>query len=325
MATRARGGLPPMTGPLARGFAALASPRTAAAAGLVCAVVCAWGLTAGTPLAAARSPVLHLGATLLVFSLLARAVSGGRLALAPALVATGLLATGVGAGLAGRDQGEVQLGGAEAVEAYEVPVGTQRVAMHLGGVLSSANTPEGLALSVGVRDHNVGEAVLPVGSQTEVALGPWAIFLARTEPAGAPGGARLRLTPRGGGEAIERSVRLDSQLVLPDGSRLGLNRISADFGRALGPAAQVLPMAADAAPGVGESKWIFMEAPELDARVGTDAWVVELVGLEAAPRAVLGVRRRGPLGVLFVGIALMALGLLLGLRAASGTAQRRTP
>jgi hypothetical protein len=149
------------------------------------------------------------------------------------------------------------------------------------------------------------------------------VFLARTEAAGAPGGARLRLTPRAGGEAFERSVRLDTQLVLPDGSRLGLNRVSADFGRALGPAAQVLPMAADAAAGEGESKWIFMEAPDLDARLSTDAWIVELVGLEAAPRAVLGVRRRGPLGVLFAGIGLMALGLLMGLRPAPRVAQGR--
>jgi lactate permease len=222
----------------------------------------------------------------------------------------------VGAAVAGRDQGEVVLGGAEAVEAFSVPVGGERLGMHLGGVLSATPTEAGLALSIGVRDHRVGEAVLPNRPGAEVALGPWSVFALRTEPAGAPGGARLRVTPRAGGAPRDFSVRVGNQIALEDGTRIGLNRVSADFGRALGPAAQITPVAPGARDGVGEGRWIFTEAPDLDARLGDDAWAVQLLGLEAAPRSVLGVRRRGPLAPLFAGLAFVlpyaATGVFLG-------------
>lgn len=160
-------------------------------------------------------------------------------------------------------------------------------------------------MQLGVRGADTATALLPLDGTREAALGPWAVWLRSVAPGDEPAMARLRLTPRAGGDPVELRVRAASAAALPDGAQVSVVRISPDYGRALGPAAQVQ---VDSAAG-NDLAWHFVDSPDLDRRVGRAPWVVELLAVETEPRLVLGVRRRGNSVVVMAGLAVMALAL----------------
>lgn len=298
--------LPPLRGPWATAWAVVASPWTTWALGWWVAVAAVIGLASPPGGHPAEGLALQLPAALLPLTLAARALAEERRTLwIAAAWCLGLAVAIGGATLAGGAAGVAEVGGARPTESYTRRLDGRAVEAHLGGQLTAALTAEGAALRLGVRDQIMGEAVLPLDGQAEAALGPWAVWLEDVAPGDEPAVARLRLTPRVGGEAVELRVRTGSGAALPDGTSVMVTRLSADFGRALGPAAQVQ---LDGPGGVVQA-WQFVDAPDLDARIGRGDWAVTLLAVETEPRLTLGVRRRGDSTVALAGLGLMVLAL----------------
>jgi hypothetical protein len=255
--------------------------------------------------------VLQIPLVLLPFSAAAHALDRGGNWLAGVLWSAGLLLAGWGALQAGRDVGTIELGAeTNLIESYAQRRGAGTVPMHLGGALTTVQTPEGLALRLGIQDHELGSAVLPDTAGAEADVGPWAMHVAhRGLPAG-PSAGRLRLTHRTDKTVVEQIVPQGSGGTLPDGTAYGITRLSGDFGRALGGAAQIsLTWGPNTA-----TAWVFVEAPTMDARLSKAPWTVELLEVIAGPQTTLGVRRRGPTWAALAGLILMMLGVLVGLR-----------
>lgn len=303
----ARRGAPALTGPWAGAWAVLASPWTAFVAALGVAAAAIYGLTTAPGGHPAEGLLMQVPAVLLPFSLLARALDGGarRMWLVTAWCA-GLALALLGAYLAGAQAGVAEVGFARPTENFERQVAGRTTKAHLGGQLTAQLDGDAVALKLGTKEHVVGEARLPLTGTAETTLGPWAIHLRDVAPGDEAAVARLKLTPRAGGEAIEAAVRTGSGLSLPDGASLAVLRLSADFGRALGAAARIQ---IDHEKGNAVA-WHFVESPDVDRRIGTSPWIVELLAIESEPRITMGVRRQGTTTVALIGWALMA-GVLL--------------
>ncbi len=305
---------PALQGPWASAWRGLASPWTSVALALWAATVVAvrsLDVADTTPLVS--SPALQLPLVLLPFALAAGALRGERMPWAAWVFCAGIAIAGWGAVQAGSAAGAVRLGEqAGSVETYQRHSPNGQISVHLGGALSARAVPGGLDVRIGTGDFEVGRAVVPPGGR-EVVVGPWALYRQADGAPGAPTTAALVLSPRAGGaDAASISVNIaeGSSRALPDGAVVEVRRLAADFGRALGPAAQVTVRW-----GKDESTtaWHFVEAPDLDARLGQSPWKVRLAAVEASPAVTLGVRRRGPMAPLFAGLGLMAIGLLMGL------------
>lgn len=316
-------GLPPMRGPWAMVWAMLASPWTTWALGLWIALGAALGLAAagadGPPTLGgldllpgpgqhpASSLLLQLPAGLLVFTVLARRLNGTAAELRwTGVYCLGLATALAGGWLAGGEAGLASVGGARPTESYTRPISGRTAPAHLGGQLQARLTAEGVALTLGVDGHPIGDARLPLDGVAEARLGPWAMYLADVAPGSEPAYARLKLTPRAGGEPVERAVRVGSAIALDDGTQIVATRLSPDFGQALGPAAQLRVQF----EGGAETAWHFVDSPDLDARTGGGPWQVELLEVATEPRLELGVRRAGSTGAAMAGFGLMALALL---------------
>lgn len=300
--------LPPLRGPWATAWAVLASPWMTWALGWWLAVAAIIGFATEPGGHPASGLSMQLPAALLPFTVLARALAGGRLAVA-ALWSAGVAVACAGAYFAGGAAGVASVGGAAPTEGYTRQLAGRAVQAHLGGQLTATPGPDGVALRLGVKDDVLATAALPLDGG-EATLGPWAVWLRSLAPGDEPAAARLRLTPRAGGDPVELRVRSQSAAALPDGAQVSVLRLSPDFGRALGPAAQVQ---VDSEGGSAQA-WHFVDAPDLDGRIGHGPWSVELLAVETEPRVVLGVRRRGTAIGALAGLGLMALALGLGLR-----------
>lgn len=299
--------LPRMRGPWATAWAVVASPWTPWALGLWVAAGAAVGLVSEPGQHPASGLALQLPAALLVFALVARdlGASTARLRWA-ALYAAGLATALVGGWLAGGEAGMAEVGGARPTESYTRTISGRSAAAHLGAQLGATLGADGAALTLAMKEHHVGEAVLPLDGVREAKIGRWALHLVDVAPGDEPAYARLKLTPRGGGDPIERAVRTGSGAALEDGTQVAVLRLSPDFGRALGPAAQIQVDW----EGGSATAWHFVDSPDLDARVGAAPWAIELVEVATEPRLVLGVRRDGPIGVALAGFGVMIAALL---------------
>ncbi|MCB9528503.1 MAG: hypothetical protein H6701_08945 [Myxococcales bacterium] len=300
--------LPPLRGPWATAWAVLASPWTIWALGWWLAVAAIIGFTTEPGGHPASGLVMQLPAAMLPFAVLARALASDRLRVA-GLWSAGVVVACVGAYFAGGAAGVASVGGAAPTEGYTRQLAGRAVQAHLGGQLTATPGPDGIALRLGVKDDVLATANLPLDGG-EAALGQWAVWLRSLAPGDEPAAARLRLTPRAGGDPVELRIRALSAAALPDGSQVAVQRISPDFGRALGPAAQVQ---VDSESGSVQA-WHFVDAPDLDRRIGDGPWAVELLAVETEPKVVLGVRRRGTAVGALAGLGVMALALGLGLR-----------
>lgn len=306
---------PALRGPWATAWAVVASPWTPWVLGLWIAAAAAVGLVAAPGHHPAAGLALQLPAALLPFALLARGLSASR----ARLVWTGVWSLGlalafVGGWIAGGEAGVAEVGGARPAESYTRPVAGREAAAHLGGQLTATLAPDGVTLSLGVGEGERASARLPLDGVAEAQIGPWAMHLDDVAEGDEPAFARLRLSPRAGGDALERAVRTGSAVTLEDGTQVAVLRLSPDFGRALGAAAHIQIDY----EGGRDTAWHFVEAPGLDARVGAAPWSVELLEVATEPRLRLGVRRAGPAGPAMAGLALMAtalIGLWAGARA----------
>lgn len=246
------------------------------------------------------------------FALLARALRTGGLLAAGCFVG-GLVVAAVGAGVAHRAPGTLSLA-AGPVESYE-QAGDRPLSTHLGAALQRLpGTDKAQAeLRLAIKDRELGRGTLPVDGSAAALVGPWLLKALDRGPAGEGTHVRLRVTPRAGGAPVPVRLAVGEGATVGD-VRVDLLRIEGDFGRALGPAAR-LSLKWQSAAGPAESiDWHFVEAAELDARLGTApvAVVVEAVEAEAPLR--LAVARAGVPGVLPTGLGLMLIGLLLTVR-----------
>lgn len=298
--------LPPLRGPWATAWAVVASPWTTWVLGWWVAIAAVLGFATAPGGHPAEGLLLQLPAALLPFSIAARALTEGRRVLIVAAAwGVGLALALGGATVAGGSAGVAEVGGARPTESYTRQLDGRAVEAHLGGQLTAALSPDGVALRLGVRDRVQGEALLPLDGRAEATLGPWSVWLEDVAPGDEPAVARLRLTPRMGGEPVEMRVRTGSGAALPDGGQIMVMRLSADFGRALGPAAQVQLDGPDGAI----QAWHFVDSPDLDARVGGGDWAIALLAVETEPRLTLGVRRRGSPLPTMAGLGLMVIAL----------------
>lgn len=298
-----------LAGPWSTVFALLASPWATWVLLVWIAITALVGLTAVPGAHPAEGLGAHLPVALLPFTVLARAVATGGVRLAAGLWVAGLAVAAVGAVVAGSGAGLAEVGGPSVTESYLRPMAGQAVPVHLGGQLTRAAADGRTQLRLGVPTVELATATLPPGEAAEVPLGPWAIHRHEARPGAEATVARLRLRPRAGeGETIERTLRVGDAFVTPDGVQILLRRLSPDFGRALGPAAQLTLSQGDDS----ETAWYFVEDPALDARVGRWPWIVELQAVDAGARLLLGVRRAGPVAPALAGWALMGLALLIG-------------
>lgn len=300
-------GLPPMRGPWASAWAVIASPWLSWGLGLWLAVVAASGLWSPTGQHPAQGVLLQLPAALLVFTLVANHLAEHPARFRWAMIyAAGLATALVGGWLAGGEAGVTEVGGARPTESYTRIVAGRKAQAHLGAQLQAQLTEGGVGLTLAMKESHLGDAVLPLDGAAEVMVGRWAMHLADLAPGDEPAYARLKLTPRSGGDPILRAVRTGSATAMEDGTQIAVLRLSPDFGRALGPAAQ---LQIDYEGGTNTA-WHFVDSPDLDTRVGISPWIVELTEVASEPRLELGVRRAGPMGVAVGGFGIMLLALL---------------
>ncbi len=277
-------------------------PALLAAVWLAGAVV---GLVSTPGTHPADSVLLHLPAAILPFALWARHASG-----IGAMASLGLGLALLGVELSGPAAGTVEVGAGVPAEAYQVPMAGRGVDVALGGQLTGQVDADGhVALRLGTPRHEIGAARLPLDRGHEATLGPWRLHLHAVETGDAP--TLLRgFARRPAGERVEVALRLGQSMPLPDGATLTLDALDADYGKRLGAAARVTVDAV----GSRRTDWVFLDAPDLDARLVPDAWSVEPTAIVSEPIFVFGVRRAGLGGVALVGLALLALALLARLR-----------
>jgi len=294
-----------MNGPLA-GFASsfwrvLRAPRTPAWLASAWAVGAVFGASAPLGGHPAESVLLHVPAALLPFALWARAATR-----AERLVAVGVGLALLGAAHSGADVGEVRVGGVEPPEAYTARLAGREVPVALGGQLTArADDAESLSLRLGTSRLEVAAAQLPTDGQREVQLGPWRVHAREQRQVEAPN--RLRGVARGpNGERVALDLRAGESLSLADDVRLTLEGLEADYGRRLGAAARV---SIDAGA-QRRSDWVFLDAPDLDARLAPGQWTVEPTSISADKAWVLGVRRSGVRWLAVIGLGLAAFALL---------------
>ena len=299
---------PPMKGPVASGWRALASPWTSWFLMLWIGVGFLFGMETNPSVHPAATVWLRLPLILVPFAVLAAALDATRTRWWALALGVGWAVVVFGGAVSGRDAGILEYGRAPLTESYTRVMQGRAVQAHLGGVLTVTEAGTDALLRLGVGEYVKATARLPMAPGPEVDLGPWAVWWLGAEPGGSASVARLRLKPRAGGQATEQLVRAGNQVTLPDGATLSLNKLSTDFRKALGPAAQITVSWGEEA----RTAWHFVAQPDLDARVGEAPWVVELLSLSAEPVMRFGVRRRGPAAPAQVGWGLMLLGLLAG-------------
>ncbi len=280
-------------------------PAVLAAVWLAGAVV---GLVSEPGTHPADSVLLHLPAALLPFALWARHGSG-----AGAMAGLGLGLALLGAGLSGPAAGTVEVGAGAPAEAYQVPMAGRGVDVALGGQLTAhVDTDDHVALRLGTPRHEVGSARLPLERGREAPLGPWRLHLHAVQPGDAP--TLLRgFARRPAGERVEVALRVGQSMPLPDGATLTLDALDADYGKRLGAAARVTLDSA----GSRRTDWVFLDAPDLDARLAPEGWSLEPTAIVSESKFVFGVRREGLGGIAVAGLALLAFALLARLRSQS--------
>lgn len=293
-------------------FATLASPAAPVVLLVWLALAALWGLGAPHGAHPAHGALVQVPCVLLPFALLASALEQRASGLlARALVSTGLVVALLGAALAGGDAGVLETSGSGAViESYDRLGGPAVVPAHLGGQLTVTDGPGTLGLVLGTRGIELGRAELPKDGDAERSLGPWRVHVAGVEPGQGARVARLRVRPRGADvvPATPDLVLREGQAApLPGDGQLIVERLSPDYGRALGAGALVTVVSG----AERRSDWVFVDAPDLDERLGTGKYTVTLLELVAEPAYTLGVRRAGLHVVALVGWAVAAVGVLL--------------
>ncbi len=283
----------------------LTGPRTLSVLLVWLALGAAAGLAAGPGEHPAEGVLLHVPAVLLPFALLARFRS-----LAASLFAGGLVVALVGALLAGRDFGRLEVQPGAETEAYERPSVARPVRTHLGGIVRAAAGDENtMTVTLGAGTFEYGQALLSRVDGRERPLGPWQIRFLETMPGRTPNQARLRATAAGLPPQT-LTLRAGGAATLPDGATVSVVALEPDYGQGLGPAAQLNVREPDGPP-AGRTDWFFVESPDLDARLGAGKWRFELTAVEAAPGWVVDVHRRGNPWIAAAGWALMALALVV--------------
>ena len=283
----------------------LSHPNTAWLLLLALGVGAAAGLTTSPERHPALSAVMQAPAVLLPYAALAWALAN-RHRLAGGWALGAAVAFG-GALLAGGAEAVVVVGGPTPTETAARADGPHRtVPVHLGGRLDARVEGDAVVLTLGVGTTRLAEASAPLDGRA-VALGDWHARVRDVRPSDEAAIARLTVRPRSTeGPAKTLLLRVDSTVALPDDGQLSLIRLSRDFGRSLGPAAEVQVTW----EGGGERVWLFTDHPDLDARVGTSPWVFELTAVEGAPLLELGVRRGAAAHVAMAGWGLMGVVLL---------------
>ncbi len=199
--------------------------------------------------------------------------------------------------------------GTQAPEAVMAGTGSRRVPHHLGGTLRVAEANDGLELSLQTGRVLHGKTTVPLDGQGGAQLAGWRWRLAEQVVTGDPTRAVIEFTPRDGkSEGLTRTLAVGQTIRLPDNSVAKLLRLTGDYGKSLGAAAWLqLDW-----KGQQEAAWHFVDAPDLDARVGVSPWRVRLSRVEAAPQIALQLTRgQNPLGAK-IGWGIAALGLILG-------------
>ena len=302
-----RAGLPPPMGFPGFVWTTLAAPATTAVLLLVIAAGAIVSLLAEPGQSAVTGPLVQVPVAFLPFAVWARAAGQGRIAgTIRALWALGLALAAGGAVFAGGQSGIALIDGG-AVEHYTRIAAGLPVDVHLGGVLRSVENGGVLELELAVKRARMGSTSIPLDGSTEGRLGPWAVRVHRVEDGDVPTGLRFRLRPRDAdGQPIELMLRQGRQQTLDDGTRVAVEALSADYGRALGPAARLSVEWGEQET----SGWHFVNQPDLDARVGRSPWIVEPMAVVASPRITLDVRRAGDHTIAMAGWALMILALV---------------
>jgi len=283
----------------------LTGPRTPSILLIWLALGATAGLAAGPGEHPADGLLLHVPAVLLPFVLLARFRSSVGM-----LFACGLAVALVGSVLGGRDFGRLEVQPGAETESYDRPSVARPVRTHLGGIVRvAAGDENAYTVTLGAGTFEYGRSVLSRVDGREQPLGPWQIRFLETMPGATPNLARLRATAAGlPPQAL--TVRVGGAATLPDGATVSVVALEPDYGQGLGPAAQ-LNIRESEGPAAGRTDWFFVESPDLDGRLGAGKWRFELTAVEAAPRWVVDVHRRGAPWVAAVGWGLMALALFI--------------
>ncbi|MGK0361895.1 MAG: hypothetical protein ACI9U2_004215 [Bradymonadia bacterium] len=299
----------PPTGIWAAVIRALHSPLTLGLAACALGVAALLGAASSFGQHPAAGPGAQLALALVVSCLIARTLAQPdvRSALPYALWTLGAVSLAVGALMSGGEAGELRMRAGE-VETYEQVINGRGAATHLGGRLA---VTDGARLRLLVKERVLADVPLPTGVDEANVVG-WRMHQRSIDAGTEPTHARLSIRPRSGGDAKVWRLRADQTVALGDDVQITVRRLVGDYGKALGPAALI-----DVATGdTTRSAWHFAEAPDLDARVGEGLFVITLEQLDVAPIRVLGARRTDasmlPLGLSQFGLALMALGMLLG-------------
>ncbi len=299
----------PPDGPWLLTLTVLRSSALLSVMGLSLALGATLGLTGVLGAHPGEGILVRLPLGLIPFILLARMGdhAGGRVA--AIALALGVSLFLLGSWPQGGRSGRIELG-ATSVEGYEQTIAGRSVPTHLGGQLSGRVSDESLLLEVGTAGVVKMTAEVPITHRSEVALGTYRVRSEGTGKSPNIDTAVVTLTPRTGeGPAITIQAPLNKAIAIGEQGRITTRAIRGDYLGIVGAAAEL-----DIVWGDGqEVSWHFVDAPDLDVRLGTSPWTVKLERLEMAQVHKLGIRTAGLDVAAWIGFVLIALGLVVAL------------
>ena len=304
-----RRGIKNPTGPWLLALTVLRSPLTLTTLGTCLAVAAVVGLgdtSGGHP---GEGVFVRLPLALLPFVLLARMDSNGLNQAATVSLSLGIFCFLIGSWPGDGRSGRLEVG-TGTVEGFEQTIAGRSVPTHLGGQLTGRKADNQLVLEVGVAGVVKSSAEVSLSPRREVTLGAYRVRSEGLRASSVADTAVVTLTPREGeGAPITVRAPLGRTVAVGKATRITTKNVRGDYLGVVGSAAQLDMTWADGQ----EIAWHFVDAPDLDQRVGTSPWTVRLDRLDVSPVHKLGIRKAGVDLLAWAGLALIGLGLVVSL------------
>ncbi len=234
----------------------------------------------------AEGLLLHVPGALLPFAFWARFGLRDR---AAALLGAGVAVALIGTLVAGGGFGSMTCDPTGSTESYNRPGVGRPVPVHLGGVLGvQADDESHVALRLAAGAVEMGLARVSLLDGREQTLGPWQVRYLKSVVGEAPSRVRVHATAEGQ-PPQDLLFRQGQQVRLPDATVVALTNLAADYGQGLGPAAELTITGEN----YHRADWYFVDAPDLDARLGTGKWRFEVQAIDPAQTIVVDVHHHG--------------------------------
>jgi hypothetical protein len=182
--------------------------------------------------------------------------------------------------------------------------------VHFGTQVEGTIDTDEVSLAVGMPNQTTAELKFNRHDPKAVRSGHHTISFERIDRDDDVQVAILKIAARAN-KADEMTIRapVGRPVLVPGGLRLTVQQLRNDFLSRLGSAAE-LELQWDKGQQVG---WYFADAPDLDGRLGTSPWTIELVKIEGSQVAHFGLRVVPYESFVWAGWILILIGLILTL------------